>query len=343
MASELEIVINKVSEDSWREFLERTPGAMIYHTPEWKRVLEKSFGYKPYYIFVVDDTGQIRGFLPLMLIRSKLFGNRLSSLPLSHRCGYIGNPTFLREAFNSAVKLYNEKLGNGALEIRESSEGYFKEACNFSTYILELSNDLDEVWKKLDKGSVRWAIKKAAKLGVNVEISNNSKEDIKLFYELNCETKKRKGVPCHPLRFFKSLFRYASQYSQLYLAKINDDTIGGGVMLLFRDTVVYGYGAAKDSMLRYHPYHAFLWKAIEDSINSGFRYFDFGRAHRQNTGLIQFKKRWGTKEIPLIYSYYPSIPKAGNLRNNRTLISIVRYLPSPAYKFGSNWIFGKVV
>lgn len=342
MASEVEIVINNVSEDSWKEFLKRAPGATVYHTPEWKRVLEKSFGYKPYYIFAIDETGEIRGFLPLMLVRSRVFGSRLSCLPLAHRCGYIGNPASLAWVLNSAIELYNKKLGNGTLEIRDLSEGYFEESYNFSTYILELSDSIDEVWRKLDKSSVRWAIKKATKLGVNVEISNNP-EDIKVFYELNCQTKKKKGVPCHPLRFFKSLFRYASQYSQLYLVKVKGDIIGGGVMLLFRDTVIYGYGAARDSMLKYYPYHAFLWKAIEDAIRKEFRFFDFGRTHKQNTGLIEFKKRWGTKEVVLVYSYYPHIPNSDNLRNNKLLTNFVRYLPSQIYKLGSNWVFGKVV
>lgn len=342
MNTEMNVVINKVPEETWREFLLKTPRATIYHTPEWKKVLEKSFGYKPYYLFVVDGSGNVLGLLPLMKTKSVLVGNRLSCLPLAHKCGYLGDPIFLKEILNRAVELLEKTSNTGTLEIRDTTGGHFRETSSFSTYVLELSDSTNNVWRKLDKSSVRWAIKKATKLGVNVEISSEL-GDIKLFYEINCQTKKKKGVPCHPLKFFKNLFKYIPQYSRLYLSKINGEIIGGGVMLSFKDTVIYGYGAAKDSMIKYHPYHAFLWKAIEDAINGGFRFFDFGRVHKANTGLADFKRRWGTKEIPLVYGYYPNLPTSSSLRNNKFLTAFVKHLPLPFYRLGSNWIFGRVV
>ena len=340
----MEVVINKVKEENWNEFLKKTKNVTVYHTSQWKKVLEESFGYKPYYLFVVDDNGSILGFLPLMKVKSLLLGSRLSCLPLAHRCGYVGDPTFLEMVLNRAVELYEEVLSKGTLEVRDTMGGHFNKVCNFSTYVLELSGSTDEVWRKLNRSSVRRAIKKSMRLGVNVEISN-SLEDLKSFYELNCQNKKRKGVPCHPLKFFKNLFKYMPQYSRLYLAKIDGEIIGGGIMLFFKDTVIYGYGAAKDSMLKYHPYHAFLWRAIEDAIKEGFRFFDFGRVSTENKGLADFKKRWGTKEVQLCYSYYPkhTFSEKSNIRNNKIVLKLVQHSPMWIYKIGSNWIFKQVV
>jgi len=339
----MKVIINKVKEENWNEFLKKTENATVYHTPQWKKVLEESFGYKPYYLFVVDDSDNILGFLPLMKVKSMLFGCRLSCLPLAHRCGYVGDSTFFEMVLDRAIKLYKEVLSKGTLEIRDTTGGHFNEVCNFSTCVLELSSNTEKVWRKLDKSSVRWAIKKSMKLGVNVEVSNNL-EDIKSFYELNCQNKKKKGVPCHPLKFFKNLLKYMPQYSRLYLAKINNEIIGGGIMLFFKDTVIYGYGAAKDSMLRYHPYHAFIWEAIKDACLGGYKYFDFGRVSHDNVGLINFKKRWGTKERKLYYTYYPTyiFPSKSSFQNNKIVLKLIQHFPTWIYKIGSNWIFKQV-
>jgi hypothetical protein len=49
---------------------------------------------------------------------------------------------------------------------------------------------------EMDRGSVRWAVNKARKMGVTVRESKNN-EDFNAFYQLNCPDKKELGVPCH--------------------------------------------------------------------------------------------------------------------------------------------------
>jgi len=69
---------------------------------------------------------------------------------------------------------------------------------------LELSRKPEDVWIKLNKGSVRWAINKAEKSGVTVKRTRDL-EDLRAFYEINALTKKDLGVPCHPWEFFKNM------------------------------------------------------------------------------------------------------------------------------------------
>ena len=39
----------------------------------------------------------------------------------------------------------------------------------------------------------------------------------------------------------------------------------------------------------------------------GLRYFDFGLSPIENTGLIEFKRRWGSEEIEVPYFYFPDV------------------------------------
>lgn len=337
-------IASAVRENDWREALNRLEGASIYHTPEWKRVLESAFGFEPCYLFSVDETGMVSGILPLFHIKSRITGERLCSVPFSHMCGPVGDADSRNALIERAVELYRVS-GAKNIEIRSNveHEGFFN-SNYFSTYILDLSPDIEHVWKKLDKGSVRWAVKRSQKAGLNVDVTRNP-DDLKAFFELNCITKKDKGVPCHTLKFFHKLFEHLGDQVSLYAVRnSNNELIAGGIMSYFRGTVIYGYGAADQEHLKLYPYHAFLWKAIEDACLNGFRRFDFGRVSYDNTGLISFKKRWGTEEHKLYYGFYPKnckpIAEGRNSLKYRFASEIIRKMPVTVYKKFSDAAFG---
>ena len=332
-----------VPENDWRRFLDISSDATLYHTPEWKMFLEKTFGYKPRYLFATDECGQLVGMLPLFEVRSRLTGNRLCSVPFSHECTCLGDSVTRTALIDKAVSLRDcHRITK--IEIRSAVENpLFHEMNAFCTHILELSQNLEETWKQLDKSSVRWAVKKAEKLGVSVTSSTDI-EDLKEFYELNCITKQNLGVPCHPYEFFKNLFSILDGHVRLYLAQHEGNIIAGGVMEYYRDQVLYGYGAADPNHLDLHPYNAFIWKSIEDACVNGCRTYDFGRTSYDNTGLIQFKKKWGTQEKELCYGYYPASGGSVVTERDSTVYrlgnSVIRVMPMSVYKAFSASVFG---
>jgi len=335
-------IVTNVKDEEWKTFLDNCNDASIYHTPQWKTFLEKTFNYESNYLFAKDDSENIIGLLPLFYVKSKLTGNRLCSLPFSHICGYLGSKDAEDLLISEGIDLYSS-LNANYFEIRDSVtyEG-FQCQNSFSTHILELSSNVGEIWSKLDKGSVRWATTKSKKMGVSIENTKNI-DDLKEFYELNCVTKKDIGVPCHPWKFFKNMFKFLNEYTSLYVSKFDNEIIGGGLFTEFNDTVIYGYGAADPDCLKLHPYNAFIWKCIEDSCINGYKQFDFGRTSYDNKGLIDFKRRWGTIETKLYCNYYPKDP--GSLTGNRENIKYkygtkaIQKIPLTIYKKFSEPIF----
>ena len=336
-------VTTSVNEKNWKSFLNSCDDASIYHTPEWKLFLEKTFGYESHYLFVKDENDNITGMLPLFFIKSKLTGNRLCSVPFSHICGSVHSNDSKDLLITEGMNFFS-KLNAKYFEIRDivDSNGFHSQN-SFSTYILKLSPHVDKTWHKLDKKSARWATKKSKKMGVQVDSTKNI-DDLRIFYELNCITKKNIGVPCHPWKFFKNMFNLLNEYVSLYTVKYNNEIIAGGIFEYFNDTVLYGYGAADPDHLNLHPYNAFVWKSIEDACTNDFNYFDFGRTSYDNEGLINFKKKWGTVEKKLYYSYYPKNPES--LTENRENfkykygIKAIQKMPIPIYKKFSDVVFG---
>lgn len=335
-------IVQHIPENEWRRYLDGCSYATLYHTPEWKTFLEKTFGYKPHYLFVIDESGQLTGMLPLFQVKSRLTGSRLCSVPFSHECGCLGDMTTCTALLDEAVALKN-KYHIEKVEIRSAVENsMFQEKNSFCTHVLELSQNPEETWKRLDKGSVRWAVNKAEKLGVSVSSSTNI-EDLKEFYELNCITKQNLGVPCHPWKFFKNMFSILEGYVWLYLSQYEGHIIAGGVMESYNGQVLYGYGAADPNHLGVHPYNAFIWKSIEDACVSGCQTYDFGRTSYDNTGLIQFKKKWGTQERKLCYSSYPASGRSVVTDRDSSVYrlgsSVIGVMPMYAYKSFSNSVF----
>jgi len=336
----------KVKTRQWNEFIRKSDKALIYHTPEWQKFLEETFRYKSYYLFLVDECDQIVGLLPLMLVKSRFFGSRLSCLPFAHICGYLGDEKLKQTLIENAIEIYNN-LDINYLEIKEKIDSKSFNSINaFLIHILELSPNIEEVWRRLDRSSVRRAIKKSQKSGVSVVVTKDV-NDLREFYELNCISKKKKGVPCHPWKFIRNMFKYIEDYVSLYAAKYEGDLIAGGIMIFFKDRVIYVNGAANPKYLKLYPYNALIWKAIEDACLKGYKYFDFGRSPHSNTGLINFKKRWGTIEYKLYYSYYPTdtIPSIINAQNSegiryKVAERVIRYMPMVIYKKFSEFVFG---
>jgi len=332
----------QIPENDWRQFLDGCDQATLYHTLEWKTFLERTFGYKPRYLFATDESGQPIGMLPLFEVKSRLTGNRVCSVPFSHECGCLGDKNTCSALLDEAISI-TAKSRIKKIEVRSTvAHPRFQGKNAFCTHILELSTNPEETWKLLDKSSARWAVKKAGKLGVSVTSSTNT-EDLKEFYELNCITKQNLGVPCHPWEFFKNLFSLLDGHIKLYLSRYEGTIIAGGVMECYKDQVLYGYGAADPDHLDVHPYNAFIWKSIEDACIDGYRTYDFGRTSYDNTGLIQFKKKWGTQERGLCYSYYPASGKSVVTDRNSVIYrlgnSVIRAMPTPAYKTFSTSVF----
>jgi len=337
-----EIIENSVAESEWCRFLKDCPGATIYHTPEWKRFLEQTFQYKPHYLFATDNSGNVVGLLPLFHVRSRLTGNRLCSVPFSHECGCLGDQEVCATLVDEAIAI-RAKNTIDKIEIRNFSghEG-FRRIQYFSTHLLDLSANPEDTWKLLEKGSVRWAVKKAKNLGVTVSTSPHI-DDLKKFHELNRITKQNLGVPSHPWKFFENLFSTLDGYVTLYLSYFENQIIGGGIMVRYKEHVLYGYGAADPDFRHLHPYNAFIWKSIEDACIQGYRCFDFGRTSFTDAGLIQFKKKWGTREKKLYYSLYPDSSKMSMPSRDSSLYRLanagIRYMPMPVYSKFSDRIF----
>ncbi len=78
-------LINPLHDSDWDSRIARFPGASIFHTQAWARVLVDSYGYSPYYLRGTGNDAAA-GLLPMMEVNSWLTGRRGISLPFTDEC-----------------------------------------------------------------------------------------------------------------------------------------------------------------------------------------------------------------------------------------------------------------
>jgi lipid II:glycine glycyltransferase (peptidoglycan interpeptide bridge formation enzyme) len=305
--------IDPTTDNRWDSFVAEQKQSTIYHSSAWARVIKNTYGYSPHYYVLEDNTGQFRAAIPFYLIRSRLTGNRLVSLPFSDYCWPLGDEKADIDSILDSVKKEIDAGVASYLEIRGWYDNITPPQLNLSprnyhvTYMLDLVPDL-EVLNRNFHDSVRRGIRQAEKRGITV-YSTISEKGLDDFYHLNLATRKKLGVLPQPYAFFKNLFHHviSKNLGFIILAESEGKTIAGVVFLTHKDTIYYKFNASDKKHLRKRPNHLVTWEAIKYAINNNLKHMDFGRCAPEEEGLKTYKLKWAAREVNLPYYYYPKI------------------------------------
>ncbi|MEX1034282.1 MAG: hypothetical protein WDZ30_13035, partial [Cellvibrionaceae bacterium] len=72
------ITVTQVSDEdraAWNAYVEAHDGGCLYQLYAWRRVIERSFGHHCYYYAAKTPDGNIVGVLPIIEMKSRLFGH----------------------------------------------------------------------------------------------------------------------------------------------------------------------------------------------------------------------------------------------------------------------------
>ena len=64
----------------WNEYVRASPRASFYHRAEWRAINQRWLGHPSAYLGAVDD-GRLVGVLPIVHLKTLLFGNLACSMP----------------------------------------------------------------------------------------------------------------------------------------------------------------------------------------------------------------------------------------------------------------------
>ena len=107
-------------ERRWDQFVWTHTSGTFFHLSGWKRVIERAFGHRTYYL-IAERGPVVTGVLPLTHVKSLLFGSSLISNAFSVYGGPIAeDPETLYKLEIQAVRLM-ETIAVPVLELRDFS------------------------------------------------------------------------------------------------------------------------------------------------------------------------------------------------------------------------------
>jgi len=337
-------LIDPLNDERWDPFIESHPYGTIYQHSSWIKVLALTYEHtKPLCFALEDQSCDIRAAIPCFIVRSRLTGTRIVSLPFSSYCDPLvsDKKDFVRLIDGIINKL--ESISGSYYELRSfrNQDLIYDDRLKSHNYhkiqILDIEDRFENILQAFHKKSIIGSLKKAEKSGVTVR-QGCSEQDLKQFYSIHTATRKRQGFPIQPYRFFKNMWElmYPQGYFTLLLAEVNKKVIAGLVLFKFKDVVSAEYIAFIPKYLEARPNNYLLFKGIKMACSEGYHHFDFGKTPPENKGLLDFKRRWGAKMYDLPYFYYPQPKGIMSLEQNdlkhKSLRFTGKHLPLPLAK-----------
>ena len=112
-----QVSLHTGSAEEWDRFARAQAGFTHFHLRGWSSVIRKSFGHECLNLVARSGSDAITGVLPLVRVKSVLFGHYLVSLPFVNYGGPLGSDSAIRALSDDAVRRA-DATGVKLLELR---------------------------------------------------------------------------------------------------------------------------------------------------------------------------------------------------------------------------------
>lgn len=286
---------------AWSEYVARASDSTIAHRIGWRDVIHKSLGHSPKYLMAMSGS-TVKGVLPLFVVTTWWRAKYVVSVPWLDYGGVCADDKETEKLLLSEATRITDDKGARFLELRsvESNEVGLEKRLDKVSFLLELDNDPDKVWKAFG-WEVRGRIKKSRKSGLTTEIGGLEKLDD--FYGVFSHNMRDLGTPVWSKELFRNTLTEFPEDAEIILVRMNDAVIGCGLILSFKKTQYVPSASSFRWSLKYCPNNALYWCVIERACQNGYECFDFGRSS-WDSGTFRFKKKWGAPVKQLEWQYY---------------------------------------
>lgn len=283
----------------WDDYVRACPDATFCHLSGWGRALEGVFGHETHFL-QATQAGRVTGVLPLAFVKSRLFGNSLTSLPFCVYGGVAADDAASAQALEDAAEALARQLEVPHLELRHTTRRHpdWPEQDLYVTFRKAISAD-DEANMNAIPRKQRAMVRKGIKNGLGSALDDT----VDRFFALYASNVHRHGTPALPRRWFQALQReFGRDCEVLTVTSPEGRPLSSVVTFYFRDEVL-PYYAGDDEAARGLAANDFkYWELMRRAAARGCTLFDYGRSKR-GTGPFDFKRNWGFEPQPLHYEY----------------------------------------
>lgn len=281
----------------WDRFARTQEGFTHFHLHGWQRVIRRVFGHQCLYLEECDAEGRLQGVLPLVRVKSAIFGHYLVSMPFLNYGGPLGTENAIRALAARAVE-EARRSGAGLLELRSRTPLPVDLDVSHRkiTVLLDLPGSGDALMKALP-AKLRSQVRRPQKEGVTVRFGP---DQVDPFFQVFSHHMRDLGTPTLPRGFFQQIAREFPDSSWFGCAWLNDRPIACGAGFAWGDEFEMTWASSLVAYNRIAPNMLVYWSFMERAIQSGLKVFNFGRC-TPDSGTHRFKRQWGSRDAPLYW------------------------------------------
>jgi FemAB-related protein (PEP-CTERM system-associated) len=281
----------------WDAFVASRPEAHGYHEWAWRDVIERSFGHRGAYL-IARAAGAVTGVLPLVEMKSPLFGHFLTSLPFVNYAGVLADSRAAAEALVAAAGDLGRARGCRHVELRHIDRRFPDMPVRQHKVTMRLPLAAG-MWERFDR-KVRNQIRKAEKSGLTAERGDSRL--LPEFYAVFARNMRDLGTPVYGRRLFEGVLAAFGGRARIVVVRREGHAIAAALTYRTRLVTEVPWASSLRDFNPLCPNHLMYWRAIEWAIEDGCTTFDFGRS-TPHEGTYNFKSQWGAEPTALHWEY----------------------------------------
>lgn len=310
-------LIKEREAEHWDDYVSQHPVATLCHLYKWGQVIRDTYGHDTYNLLAEDeqnrDVRSIVGVLPLVHIKSRLFGNKLVSMPFLNYGGILADNEETEKLLLEEARSIGRQLGVKTIELRhiypiswakgrQQEEVGDETAVESTLYKVRMLLKLPESSTLLFdsfKSKLRSQVRKPQKEGLTTIIGGEDILDD--YYHVFSINMRDLGSPVHSKRLFENILKEFGGRVKLGVVKHNETATAAGLIFCFRELVEIIWASSLKSFNHLSPNMLLYWSFLEYAADSKYKFFDFGRS-TIGEGTYKFKLQWGAE--PEILHWY---------------------------------------
>jgi FemAB-related protein (PEP-CTERM system-associated) len=287
--------------DAWNAYANNARVSEAYHLYDWRDIFENVFGNDTYYLVARDSCGSVCGLLPLVHLKSWIFGSFLVSVPCFNYCGILADSHDVATSLAEAAAALASDIGAKHVEMRHRDNVRldlpFRD--DKVSMQLELPDSEDDLWSSFSS-KLRAQIRRPTKEGaVCVEGGTELVGD---FYQVFSRNMRDLGTPVFPRKMFEQMCERFPDTTRVFVVRLDGLCVAAGITLGYRDLLEIPSASSLREFNRYSVNMLLYWSVLKHGIEQGYRRFDFGRC-AIDSGPFRFKKQWGAQPQSLHWHY----------------------------------------
>lgn len=298
------VCVNPLTDPLWLTLIQEQRSS-VFHTPEWMRVLTDTYGFDIRAYLLLNENGAPEAGMPFCRI-CDLRGDRIVALPF---CDYLDPLAASADQWNTLLEQLTAehvpvifRCLHNVVPLADERVREFKRA---KWHGVDLRRADDALWMSLD-GAARRAIQKAQRSDIEILVAD-SEAMMRAFFEMHLRVRKYKyQLVAQPYSFFANIWRHLlePQKGFLLLAAQAGDIVAGIVFLCWKDTVYYKFNASSLDRLDCRPNDLLIWTGMQRAKAQGYAALDFGLSDWDQTGLLQYKRKFASVEATIHFMKY---------------------------------------